>query len=87
VLPGSEAGIRSFDRFVLDGATPGREYLRGRHQHLHLPSSRVPHTYSIRRHDHLDILGRLEPIQLVQQLQHGPLHLGVPSASASAASR
>mmetsp|Transcript_5185 Transcript_5185/g.12263 ORF Transcript_5185/g.12263 Transcript_5185/m.12263 type:complete len:323 (+) Transcript_5185:370-1338(+) len=32
---------------------------------------------SVGRHDHLDSLRRLKPIQLVQQLQHRSLHLGI----------
>ena len=34
-------------------------------------------TYPVRRHDHLDVLRRLEPVQLIQQLQHRPLHLRI----------
>mmetsp|Transcript_38171 Transcript_38171/g.107902 ORF Transcript_38171/g.107902 Transcript_38171/m.107902 type:complete len:380 (+) Transcript_38171:280-1419(+) len=32
---------------------------------------------AVRGHDHLDVLGRLEAVELVEQLEHGPLHLGV----------
>jgi len=32
-------------------------------------------TNSIRGHDDFDVFRRLEPIQLVEQLQHRPLHL------------
>lgn len=31
----------------------------------------------IRRSSHLDVLGGLKAIQLVEELQHGPLHLTV----------
>ena len=37
-------------------------------------------TYPVGRHDNLDVLRRLEPVQLVQQLQHRPLHLRVAAA-------
>ena len=30
---------------------------------------------------HLDVLGGLEAVELVEELQHGPLHLGVPPAA------
>ena len=46
---------------------------------------RVQNVQSVRRHDHLDLVARLEPVQLVQQLQHGALHLGVAAAAASRA--
>merc|ERR1719458_697960 len=32
-------------------------------------------------HDHLDVFGGLEPIQLIQQFQHGPLNLTVAAAT------
>jgi hypothetical protein len=44
------------------------------------PGRPCPLTYPVRRHDHLDVLRRLEPVQLVQQLQHRPLHLRVAPA-------
>jgi hypothetical protein len=31
---------------------------------------------------HLDLVGGLEAVQLVEELQHGALHLGVPAAAA-----
>ena len=34
---------------------------------------------TIRRHDDLDILRRFEPIELIQQFQHRPLHLAIPA--------
>ena len=32
-------------------------------------------------HDHLDVLGCLEPVQLIEELQHGPLYLAVSAAA------
>lgn len=39
--------------------------------------SRIQHVRSIRRRDHLDVRVAREPIQLVEELQHGSLHFSV----------
>mmetsp|Transcript_1718 Transcript_1718/g.3778 ORF Transcript_1718/g.3778 Transcript_1718/m.3778 type:complete len:252 (+) Transcript_1718:69-824(+) len=48
---------------------------------------RIQNINPIRRHDHLDILRGFKPIQLIQQLQHGALHLGISSARTSSTAR
>ena len=47
-----------------------------------LPSRLMIRTYPICGHDDLDVLGGLEAIQLVEKLQHGPLHLGIAARGA-----
>ena len=32
-------------------------------------------------HDHLDVLGGLEAVKLIEELQHGPLDLAVPASA------
>mmetsp|Transcript_31970 Transcript_31970/g.75966 ORF Transcript_31970/g.75966 Transcript_31970/m.75966 type:complete len:221 (+) Transcript_31970:65-727(+) len=44
----------------------------------------VEDVHAVGRHQHLDLVGGLEPVELVQELQHGPLHLAVPAAAAAA---
>lgn len=41
--------------------------------------SRIQNIDSVGCHDDLDSLGRLETVQLIQQLKHSPLHLRVSS--------
>mmetsp|Transcript_32410 Transcript_32410/g.64337 ORF Transcript_32410/g.64337 Transcript_32410/m.64337 type:complete len:417 (+) Transcript_32410:261-1511(+) len=38
----------------------------------------VENVNAVRSHDHLNVLSRLESVQLVQEFQHRPLHLRVP---------
>mmetsp|Transcript_11675 Transcript_11675/g.17882 ORF Transcript_11675/g.17882 Transcript_11675/m.17882 type:complete len:202 (+) Transcript_11675:193-798(+) len=42
---------------------------------------RIQYINTIGGHNNLDILRRLKPIQLIQQFQHGTLHLGISSTS------
>mmetsp|Transcript_16567 Transcript_16567/g.32950 ORF Transcript_16567/g.32950 Transcript_16567/m.32950 type:complete len:242 (+) Transcript_16567:190-915(+) len=44
---------------------------------------RIEDVDPISGHDHLDILRGLEPVELVQQLEHGALHLAVAPGSSS----
>mmetsp|Transcript_30952 Transcript_30952/g.56106 ORF Transcript_30952/g.56106 Transcript_30952/m.56106 type:complete len:205 (+) Transcript_30952:288-902(+) len=44
---------------------------------------RVQNINTIRGHDHFNVLGRFKPIQLIQQFQHGTLHLGIASTSSA----
>ncbi len=43
---------------------------------------RVQNVQPVCGHDDLDVLGRLEAVELVEQLQHGTLHLGIAARGA-----
>ena len=45
----------------------------------------VQDVQAVRRHDHLDLVARLEAVELVEELEHGALHLRVPAARAARA--
>ena len=42
---------------------------------------RVEDVDSVGGHDHLDVLGGLEAVKLIEELQHGPLDLAVPASA------
>ncbi|KAH3686215.1 hypothetical protein WICPIJ_002815 [Wickerhamomyces pijperi] len=44
----------------------------------------VQDVQSVCGHDDLDILGVLEPVQLIKKLQHGSLHFGITTTTGSA---
>ena len=48
---------------------------------------RIENVDAVRRHQHLDVLRRLKPVELVQQLHHRPLHFGVGTFSFASAAR
>lgn len=60
---------------------------RDQSQFLKIHLAKGQPTNSIRRHDNFDVLRPLKPIQLIQQLQHGPLHLRVASSTSALTSR
>lgn len=47
----------------------------------------VEDVYPVGRHQHLDLVGRLKAVQLVEQLQHRALHLAVAATAAALSAR
>ena len=72
-----EVGTRFCDRYDLAATTQNPGYLQGPASKSRKSRVENIRTNSIRGHDNFNIFRRLEAIQLVEQLQHRPLHLRI----------